>query len=90
MDQLEIASRICSLVALSKTDDVIQFPVLDVNAVFEIHLVNSEVSVLKIISIHPKVSGEAALHRDVRVLGVGDFFVGRHVTFSAAVLARVL
>jgi hypothetical protein len=83
VDQLEIASRVCSLFAPGRVDDDnIQFPVLGADAVFEIRVLGSQVTSLKIIC----VQASEARHRGVRIVDVGDFFVG-HLQFAEAVVA---
>jgi hypothetical protein len=87
VDQLEIASRVCSLFAPSRTDDDnIQFPVLGADAVFEIRVLDSQVTSLKIICV--RASDAESRHRGVRIVDVGDFFVGQqHLQFAEAIVA---
>ena len=80
IDQLEIGSRLCSMVAFSKTSDVQQFPVLGVDAMFEIRSANSMVT-MQASGIMPFHSQQATPSREVRIAGVGDFFIGTHLTF---------
>ena len=83
-DQLEIASRVCSLVALRRMDDEIDFSVLGADMIFEILLSGGVVTSLKIVRV--RVSDEAEHRLDVRVVGVGDFFHGRHISFADGLL----
>jgi hypothetical protein len=91
IDQLEIGSRLCSLVALSKTCDAQQFPVLGVDAVFEIHSTNSVVSMrafdVTIMHAQPTTTwDDVARMGGVRMMDVGDFFLGTHLKFADGVV----
>lgn len=84
VDQLEISARVCSLVALSKTEDDLQFSVLGADAVCEIILNGGTITSIKLIRVQPL--GVAAHFVDVRVVEVGDFFVGMHISFAETLL----
>ena len=79
IDQLEIASRICSLVTLRTMPDLLQFPVLDADAMFEIHLTEG-VATLSMFRVEGSVRG------GVRMVEVGDFFAGRLLKFADGVV----
>ncbi len=79
IDQLEIVSRLCSLVALSKTDDNMQFPVLGASAVFELH---SAGGVVDMWMCEVAAWGASGRRWEVRMIDVGDFFFGSHLRFA--------
>ena len=67
-----------------RMDDEIDFSVLGADMIFEILLSEGVVTSLKIVRV--RVSDEAEHRLDVRVVGVGDFFHGRHISFADGLL----
>ena len=96
-DQLEIGSRLCALVAFSKTFDTQEFPVLGSDAMFEIHSESSVVTIRAFDVVGRSVRTGISWETDtrmggvgrmggVRMVDVGDFFLGTHVKFAEGVL----
>jgi hypothetical protein len=81
IDQLDIASRVCSLVAPSKTTESMQFPVLGASAIFELHSTDGRVEMWL-----RDVADMGASGWSVRMVDVGDFFLGTHVRFPDGVV----
>jgi hypothetical protein len=86
IDQLEIASRICSIIAFKKVSDSSQFPVLGCLSVFEICLVDSVADLWMWDVAFNCPSPAATVRRNVRIVGVGESFTGRNISFASGVV----
>jgi hypothetical protein len=80
VDQLEIASRICSCIAVPGAVDQTQFPLFGAGYLFSIRSTDRGVTLF--------IGGDAdGDRRAVRLLGVGDFFGSRGLVFCDGIIS---